>query len=121
MNQLRSITWVGSSKYQLVSFPEEVQKEIGFALHLVQEGKMPHNSKPLKGLGSGVMEIVSDFDKCTFRAVYAVKIGEYIYVLHAFQKKSTIGIKTAKQDIDLIKQRLLAAKNDANNRSRGVI
>ena len=67
MNPLRKITWVGSSKHQLVTFPEPVQKEIGFALHMIQEGKIPRNSKPLKGIGSGVMEIVSDFDKNTFR------------------------------------------------------
>lgn len=56
------------------------------------------------------MEIISNFDKNTYRAVYAVKIGEVIYVLHCFQKKSKQGIATPKQEIDLIKQRLKDAK-----------
>lgn len=117
MDHLRTITWVGSSKDDLKSFPIDVQKEIGFALHRVQEGKIPLNTKPLKGIGSGVMEIVSNFDKNSFRAVYALKLGDDIYVLHAFQKKSTTGIKTPKHEIDLIKQRLLVARYNAMNRN----
>lgn len=66
---------------------------------------MPDNAKPLKGVGSGVFEIVTRFDKNTYRTVYAVQIGETLYVLHAFQKKSPRGIKTAQSDVDLIKQR----------------
>ncbi|MHC5722402.1 MAG: type II toxin-antitoxin system RelE/ParE family toxin, partial [Nostoc sp.] len=53
----------------------------------------------------GVYEIVKRYDTDTYRAVYAVKIGEQIYVLHAFQKKSKQGIKTPQADVDLIKQR----------------
>ena len=34
------------------------------------------------------------------------------YVLHAFQKKSPSGIKTAKRDVDLVTQRLKAAQRD---------
>ena len=91
--------------------PVAVQKEIGFALHQVQEGMTPENSKPLMGIRSGVFEIISDYYKNTYRAVYLVKIGNHIYVLHAFQKKSKQGIATPKQEIDLIKQRLSAAMN----------
>ena len=64
----------------------------------------------MSGIEAGVMEIVSDFDKNTFRAVYTVKIGDVIYVLHCFQKKSTQGISTPKHEIALIKQRLKDAK-----------
>ena len=39
--------------------------------------------------------------------MYAVKIGERIYVLHCFQKKSKSGKKTPKKEIDLIKRRLI--------------
>jgi phage-related protein len=87
-----------------------VRQEIGYTLHEVQQGKKPMNVKPLKGFGSGVMEIVSDFDKNTYRAVYALKLGDKIYVLHVFQKKSKSGIKTPKPDIDLIKRRILWVK-----------
>ena len=61
-------------------------------------------------IGSGIMEVVSDFDKNTHRAVCTVKIGEVLYVLHCFQKKSKQGIATPKYEIDLIKKRLKEAK-----------
>ena len=67
-------------------------------------------AKPLKGIGSGIFEIRADYRTDTYRAVYAVKIGERIYVLHCFQKKSRRGIKTPKRDIDLIKRRLRIAQ-----------
>jgi len=114
--KLRQITWVGASLHDLKSFPEYVQKEIGFSLYRAQEGKMPHNAKFLKGLDPGIIEIVSDYNKNTYRAVYAVKLGEDLYVLHVFQKKSKTGIKTPKQDINLIKKRLTIAKEDAKKR-----
>ena len=64
----------------------------------------------MRGIGSGVGEIVARYDTDTYRAVYTVKIGEKIYVLHAFQKKSTRGIRTPKREIDLINQRLKIAQ-----------
>ena len=84
---------VGDSLGNLKEFPDEVKNDIGYALHKVQEGVTPRNAKPLKGLKPAVMEIVSDYNTNTYRAVYTVKIGEVIYVLHCFQKKSKQGIK----------------------------
>jgi len=107
--KLKELVWVGSSKKDLKGFPEEVQDEMGYALHVAQMGGKHISAKPLKGI-NGVMEIVSDFNTDTYRAVYAVKIKDAIYVLHAFQKKSKSGISTPKQDIDLIKQRLATAE-----------
>jgi len=101
---------VGCSLEDLREFPEEVQDEIGYVLHEVQLGFKSDKVKPLSGIDSGIMEIVSDFNKNTYRAVYAVKIGAVIYVLHCFQKKSKKGIATPKQEIDLIKQRLKDAR-----------
>ena len=100
---------MGDSLKQVKSFPEEVRKDVGSSLYEVQLGDQPHNVKPLRGVGSGVFEIVTRFDSDTYRTVYAVQIGNYVYVLHAFQKKSPKGIKTAQKDIDLIKKRYKAA------------
>ena len=72
---------------------------------MVQFVETPTEAKPFKGVGSGVYEIVKRYDSDTYRAVYAVKIGDSVYVLHAFQKKSKRGIKTPQTDVDLIKQR----------------
>jgi len=56
-------------------------------------------------IGSGVFEIALRIDTDAHRTVYAVQIGSWVYVLHAFQKKSRHGIATPKSDVDLIKQR----------------
>ncbi len=109
---LKELCWVGSSRRDLQAMPLAVQREIGFSLHQAQEGKMASNAKPLTGIGGGVIEIVSDYNKNTYRSVYAIKLADTIYVLHSFQKKSKTGIKTPKQDIDLIKERLALAKKN---------
>jgi phage-related protein len=100
---------MGDSLKQVKSFPEQVRRDIGSSLYDAQLGNKPSNAKPFKGVGSGVFEIVTRFDSDTYRTVYAVQISSYIYILHAFQKKSPKGIKTAQKDIDLIKQRYTQA------------
>jgi phage-related protein len=42
--------------------------------------------------------------------VYAVKIGAELWVVHAFQKKSSQGIKTPKREIDMIAARVKRLK-----------
>ena len=107
----KPVVWIGSSLEELKEFPEEVQGEMGYALYLAQTGKKHISAKPLKGFGgAGVLEIVTNFDSDTYRAVYTVKLAGVVYVLHAFEKKSKRGIATPKQDIDLIKERLKKAK-----------
>ena len=112
---LKAIVWISSSLKDLKGFPTEVQREMGFALYRAQLGKKSDKAKPLKGL-DGVMEIVSDYDKDTYRGVYAYKLGDEIYVLHAFKKKSKKGIKTPKEEIALIKNRLKRAKEIAEGK-----
>ena len=102
---IRPVIWIGNSLDQVKSFPVAVRKDIGSALFDAQKGNMPTGAKPFKGVGSGVFELISRFDTNTYRTLYAVQIGTCIYVLHAFQKKSSTGIKTPKKDVDLIKQR----------------
>jgi phage-related protein len=109
MGKVKKLRWVGSSREDLKKFPNEAQDRIGYGLYEAQLGVFPYCAKLLKGF-SGVFEIICDFDKNTYRTVYATKLGDYVYVLHVFQKKSTIGIKTPKHEIDLIKTRLQTAK-----------
>jgi phage-related protein len=107
----KPVVWIGRSLEDLKEFPEEVQGEMGYALYLAQTGKKHISAKPLKGFGGAeVVEIVTNFDSDTYRAVYTVKLAGVVYVLHAFQKKSKRGIATPKKDIDLIKERLKKAK-----------
>jgi phage-related protein len=96
---------MGDSREVLRELPDEVKSEIGFALERAQQGKMPVNAKPLRGIAPGVLEIVSDFRGDTFRAVYAVKFSRAVYVLHVFQKKSKRGIATPQREMNLIRQR----------------
>jgi phage-related protein len=107
----KPIEWVGSSRADLRRFPEAVQDHAGFALYQAQVGLKHPDAKPLQGLGSGVLEIVSRFDGNTYRSVYVVRFEKAVYVLHAFQKKSKTGIATPKHEIDLVRQRLKAAES----------
>jgi phage-related protein len=107
----KPIHWMGSSLRDLRALPDEVKYVVGFALWQAQAGGKSLAAKPLKGFkGGGVLEIVEDDDGNTYRAVYTVKFAGAVYVLHAFQKKSTKGINTPKPVMDLIKQRLREAE-----------
>lgn len=94
--------------------PDDVQDTFGYALHLAQIGKKHMQTKPLTGFGSaGVLEVVESSNRGAFRAVYTVKFGNAVYVLHCFQKKSTQGIATPKPDMNVIWERLKAAETHA--------
>ena len=57
-----------------------------------------------------MLEIRDNFDGDTYRAVYTIRLQGILYVLHAFQKKSSSGISTPQRHIDLIRQRLRDAE-----------
>ncbi len=115
---IRPLLWIASAKRDFGGFPASVQDHFGFELFLAQTGQHPPSAKPLKGLGSGTIELVDDFAGDTYRAVYTVRFGEAVYVLHAFKKKSKRGAKTPQKDIDLIRRRLKAAEEDYAQRFR---
>lgn len=108
----KPLFWVGSSKQDLMAFPEMVQDEIGTALSVAQFGGKHPSAKPWKGEGPGVFEVVEDRRGDTYRAVYTVRFEGTVYVLHAFQKKSPSGIRTSKKDVGLIARRLNEARMD---------
>lgn len=113
MNE-KVLHWMGSSLKDLKALPDEIRRAFGHALHLAQAGEKHEAAKPLRGFGSaGVLEVVESDEGGTYRAVYAVRFHNAVYVLHCFQKKSTRGIKTADHDIELIKSRLKAAEAHA--------
>ena len=119
-DQTKSLAWIGSSRRDLKAFPEEVKDAIGYALFEAQVGRKSLSAKPLAGFGgAGVLEVIEDYQRNTYRAVYTVKFSELIYVLHAFQKKSKKGIATPKVEVELIKQRLKLAEEDYKQRTKG--
>jgi phage-related protein len=106
VRETRPISWIKAARKDFEEFPEQAQMEILRALTIAAEGQKADTAKPMKGLGSGVFEIALAWRGDAYRTVYAVQLGRDIWVVHAFQKKSKTGIKTPKQEIDLIKQRL---------------
>ncbi len=106
----KPLHWIGSAKKDLLSFPEAMIDEMGYALGAVQLGATPPQAKPWKGEGPGVLELVQNHLGNAYRAVYTVRFAKAVYVLHCFQKKSPDGIRTAQSDVNLIHDRLKAAQ-----------
>lgn len=101
----RPISWVKAALKDYRKFPKGAQLEIWRALTVAAEGSKAENAKPMKGFGSGVLEITLKYRINAYRVVYALQVGEAIWVIHAFQKKSKTGIKTPQRETDLIKKR----------------
>lgn len=59
-----------------------------------------------------MFELVEDWRGDTWRVVFVVRFERAVYVLHSFQKKSPSGARTAKQDVELIHERLKTARAD---------
>ncbi|MGL6073465.1 MAG: type II toxin-antitoxin system RelE/ParE family toxin [Fimbriiglobus sp.] len=109
--ELKPVEWVGRSQNELLEFPDDVVREVGYALYLAQLGRKSDSAKPLKGFGSaGVVQVTMIHDGDAYRAVYTVLFSEAVYVLHCFQKKSSSGVKTQPQILQLIHRRLAAAR-----------
>jgi phage-related protein len=106
----RPVSWLRAALKEFESFPEEARSICLTALTIAAEGSKADIAKPMQGMGSGVFEIALPFKGDAFRVVYAVQFADDIWVVHAFQKKSTQGIKTPKHEIDLIKDRLKRLK-----------
>lgn len=102
----RPISWIRGAQRDFADFPEDARLKFARALTIVAEGRMPDIAKPLTRLGSGVMELALKHRGDAFRLVYALQIGEAIWVVHAFQKKSMSGIATPKHEIDVVRERL---------------
>ena len=106
----RAVSWIKAALREFEIFPDSVKFTCLTALTIAAEGGKADIVKPMRGLGSGVFEIAVAFRGDAFRVVYAVQLGDDISVVHAFQKKSTRGIKTATSEIDLIRDRLKRLK-----------
>ena len=106
----RPVSWVRAALKDFETFPEGARSICLAALTIAAEGGKADIVKPMRGLGSGVFEIALPFRRNAFRVVYAVQIADDIWVVHAFQKKSTQGIKTPTREVDLIKDRLKRLK-----------
>ena len=106
----RPVSWIRAAIKAVERFPPGVQSICLTALTIAAEGGKADIATPMRGMGSGVFEIALPFRGDAFRVVYAVQIGHDIWVVHAFQKKSTRGIKTPQRELDPIRDRLKRLK-----------
>ncbi len=110
MIAIKSISWIKGALRDFKTFPQDVQSDAAQALSIAALGGKADTAKPFKGVGSGVYEIALRYRGDAFRVLYVVNLGNALWVLHAFQKKSKTGIKTPQTDIDLIRERLKRLK-----------
>lgn len=106
----RPISWISAARKGFALFPEGAQAICLAALTIAAEGGKADVAKPMKGLGSGVFEIALPYRGNAFRVIYVLQLGSDLWVVHAFQKKSTHGIKTPKHEIDVVRDRLKRLK-----------
>lgn len=100
---MKRLEFIGDSLGALRQFPESARKEAGVQLHKVQLGLDPSDWKPMATVGPRVREIRIRDEAGAFRVLYVTSVGNTVYVLHAFQKKTQ---QTTKRDIDLAATRL---------------
>jgi phage-related protein len=110
MRKTRPISWLKAALKEFHQFPVQAQTDCTVALTIAAEGGKAEIAKPLHGLGSGVLEIALPYRGDAYRVVYALQLEEAIWVVHAFQKKSSQGIQTPKREIEVIEERLKRLK-----------
>ena len=110
MRNTRPISWWAAARKSFEEFPDDVQSDMLDALTVAAEGGKSDKAKPFNGVDGGVFEIALPYRGNAFRVVYAVQLGEDLWVVHAFQKKSARGIKTPQREIELIEDRLARLK-----------
>ncbi|MGH8225909.1 MAG: type II toxin-antitoxin system RelE/ParE family toxin [Gammaproteobacteria bacterium] len=100
------MSWIRAALKEFETFPEDARTVCLTALTIAAEGGKADIAKPLHGLGSGVFEIALPFRGNAFRVIYAVQLSQELWVVHAFRKKSTQGIRTPRREIELMRDRL---------------
>jgi phage-related protein len=109
---IREVRWVKAAHKAVEDFLMPVQRQIARALDVAARGEKAELAKPFKSLGAGLFEVVLRYRTDAYRAIYALRLDENVWVIHAFQKKSKTGIKTPKQEVDLVRQRLTRLREE---------
>ena len=107
---LRPISWIKAARKDFEAFPPRAIGKGLDALTVVADGGTPDIAKPLTGLGTGAWELAIKERGDAYRVVYALQLADDIWVVHAFQKKSTKGIATPRHEIDLVRERIKRLK-----------
>ena len=109
---MKPLVWLGDSLDRVRGFPADVKREVGYQLERLQAGLEPVDWKPMGSVGLGVQELRIRI-RGAFRVLYIARLGEAIYVLHAFQKRSR---KTARMDLELARIRFSRLSSERRTR-----
>ena len=101
---MKALKFLGDSLKRLREFPEDARHDAGYQLDKVQRGEQPVDFKPMPSIGKGVEELRVWDDSGTYRVIYAARLADAVYVLHAFQKKTQA---TSRSDAELAKKRFI--------------
>lgn len=99
---MKPVHFLGDSLQQLREFPEDVRRDAGYQLELVQRGEQPDDFKPMPSVGRGVEELRVKDESGAYRVIYTARLADAVYVLHAFQKKTQA---TSTRDIAIARKR----------------
>ena len=115
-----SVVWEGNCLEVLRTFPNHIKRGLGREIQRLQEGEKPLNSRPMKSIGQGVFELRQMDEKGWYRLIYLKKVGDRLFILHSFVKKSAKtsqkDLKIAKNRLKQVHSRLLQEKKDAQKR-----
>jgi phage-related protein len=99
---VKEVAFIGNADETLRAFPVIARQRAGYQLFRVQAGMEPADWKPMSSVGAGCREIRVRDEGGAFRVFYVATVGDAVYVLHCFEKKSQ---RTAKADLELGKAR----------------
>ena len=104
MNDFVQIHWMGDAKEVLSAFPPEIKGVLGYSLRRLQKGLLPDcDARRMESVGKGVWELKTADERTWYRVIYLTRIGDALYVLHAFEKSSR---KTDRRDLEIAASRL---------------
>jgi phage-related protein len=109
-NTFRTVSWIKAARKDFEAFPRGAKDRAFDGLTVIADGGTPDIAKPLTGLGAGIWELAIKERGDAFRVIYALQLGDEIWVVHAFQKKATKGISTPRHEIDLVCERIKRLK-----------
>jgi len=104
VDEYAKVSWVGDAKEVLSAFPQEARSVLGYSLRRLQKGLLPDcDARRMESIGKGVWELKASDERTWYRLIYLARIGDAIYVLHAFEKSSR---KTDRRDLEVARSRL---------------
>lgn len=110
--RVRPVSWIQAARKEFEGFPAAVRDRANAALTIAAAGGKSDIAKPLRGLGSGVLEIGVRYMTDAYRVVYVTEIAGAVWAVHAFRKKSRAGVSTPKSDIDVVRSRIARLKRE---------